>query len=36
MLTYKGPPVVTLRLGALYGPHGHYAFNRLFFGGISP
>jgi nucleoside-diphosphate-sugar epimerase len=27
----KGLPVVTLRLGALYGPHGHYAFNRLFF-----
>lgn len=24
-------PVVVLRLGALYGPHGHYAFNRLFF-----
>lgn len=29
--TNKGLPVVTLRLGALYGPHGHYAFNRLFF-----
>ena len=27
----KGLPVVVLRLGALYGPHGHYAFNRLFF-----
>jgi dihydroflavonol-4-reductase len=27
----KGLPVITLRLGALYGPHGHYAFNRLFF-----
>lgn len=27
----KGVPVVILRLGALYGPHGHYAFNRLFF-----
>jgi nucleoside-diphosphate-sugar epimerase len=27
----KGLPVVTLRLGALYGPYGHYAFNRLFF-----
>ncbi|MFC1974927.1 NAD-dependent epimerase/dehydratase family protein [Chloroflexota bacterium] len=27
----KGLPVVILRLGALYGPHGHYAFNRLFF-----
>lgn len=26
-----GLPVVVLRLGALYGPHGHYAFNRLFF-----
>ncbi len=26
-----GLPVVILRLGALYGPHGHYAFNRLFF-----
>lgn len=24
-------PVVILRLGALYGPRGHYAFNRLFF-----
>jgi dihydroflavonol-4-reductase len=32
-LTYpeQGLPVVVLRLGALYGPHGHYAFNRLFF-----
>ena len=27
----SGLPVITLRLGALYGPHGHYAFNRLFF-----
>lgn len=27
----KKLPVVVLRLGALYGPHGHYAFNRLFF-----
>jgi len=27
----KGLPVVILRLGALYGPHGHYAFNRIFF-----
>jgi len=27
----KGVPVVILRLGALYGPYGHYAFNRLFF-----
>jgi len=27
----RGLPVVVLRLGALYGPHGHYAFNRLFF-----
>ncbi len=27
----KGLPAVILRLGALYGPHGHYAFNRLFF-----
>jgi dihydroflavonol-4-reductase len=27
----KGLPLVILRLGALYGPHGHYAFNRLFF-----
>jgi len=26
-----GLPVVVLRLGALYGPYGHYAFNRLFF-----
>ena len=26
-----GLPVVVLRLGALYGPWGHYAFNRLFF-----
>lgn len=24
-------PVVVLRLGALYGPWGHYAMNRLFF-----
>ncbi len=29
--TEKKLPVVILRLGALYGPHGHYAFNRLFF-----
>jgi dihydroflavonol-4-reductase len=27
----KGVPAVILRLGALYGPYGHYAFNRLFF-----
>jgi nucleoside-diphosphate-sugar epimerase len=27
----KGLPAVILRLGALYGPHGHYGFNRLFF-----
>jgi dihydroflavonol-4-reductase len=27
----QGLPVVVLRLGALYGPYGHYAFNRLFF-----
>ena len=27
----KGLPVVILRLGALYGPYGYYAFNRLFF-----
>jgi dihydroflavonol-4-reductase len=27
----KGLPAVILRLGALYGPYGHYAFNRLFF-----
>lgn len=27
----KKLPVVVLRLGALYGPYGHYAFNRLFF-----
>jgi nucleoside-diphosphate-sugar epimerase len=26
-----GSPVIVLRLGALYGPWGHYAFNRLFF-----
>jgi nucleoside-diphosphate-sugar epimerase len=26
-----GLPVIVLRLGALYGPWGHYAFNRLFF-----
>ena len=26
-----GLPVLVLRLGALYGPYGHYAFNRLFF-----
>jgi dihydroflavonol-4-reductase len=29
--TRQGLPVVVLRLGALYGPYGHYAFNRLFF-----
>ena len=27
----KGLPVIVLRLGALYGPWGHYAFNRIFF-----
>jgi NAD+-dependent farnesol dehydrogenase len=27
----RGLPVIVLRLGALYGPGGHYAFNRLFF-----
>ncbi len=27
----QGVPVTILRLGALYGPYGHYAFNRLFF-----
>lgn len=27
----RGLPVIVLRLGALYGPYGHYAFNRLFF-----
>lgn len=27
----QGLPVTVLRLGALYGPYGHYAFNRLFF-----
>ena len=26
-----GAPVIVLRPGAFYGPHGHYAFNRLFF-----
>jgi nucleoside-diphosphate-sugar epimerase len=26
-----GLPVIVLRPGALYGPWGHYAFNRLFF-----
>jgi nucleoside-diphosphate-sugar epimerase len=26
-----GLPVIVLRLGALFGPWGHYAFNRLFF-----
>lgn len=26
-----GLPVIVLRVGALYGPWGHYAFNRLFF-----
>jgi nucleoside-diphosphate-sugar epimerase len=26
-----GLPAIVLRLGALYGPWGHYAFNRLFF-----
>jgi dihydroflavonol-4-reductase len=29
--TGRGLPVIALRLGALYGPHGHYGFNRLFF-----
>lgn len=29
--TEKGLPVVILRPGAFYGPHGRYAFNRLFF-----
>ena len=29
--TDQGLPVVVLRLGALYGPRGYYAFNRLFF-----
>jgi nucleoside-diphosphate-sugar epimerase len=27
----RGLPVIILRLGALYGPYGHYAFNRIFF-----
>ncbi|MDH3674035.1 MAG: NAD-dependent epimerase/dehydratase family protein [Anaerolineae bacterium] len=27
----QGLPTIILRLGALYGPYGHYAFNRLFF-----
>ena len=27
----KGLPLIVLRLGALYGPWGHYAFNRIFF-----
>jgi dihydroflavonol-4-reductase len=27
----SGLPVIVLRLGALYGPWGHYAMNRLFF-----
>lgn len=27
----RGLPGVILRLGALYGPYGHYAFNRIFF-----
>jgi nucleoside-diphosphate-sugar epimerase len=27
----SGLDIITLRLGALYGPGGHYAFNRLFF-----
>jgi dihydroflavonol-4-reductase len=26
-----GLPAIILRPGAFYGPHGHYAFNRLFF-----
>ena len=26
-----GLPVVVLRPGAFYGPHGHYAFNNMFF-----
>jgi dihydroflavonol-4-reductase len=29
--TEKGLPVVILRPGAFYGPHGRYAFNRMFF-----
>lgn len=27
----QGLPVVVLRPGAFYGPHGHYAFNKMFF-----
>jgi dihydroflavonol-4-reductase len=27
----RGAPVIVLRPGAFYGPHGQYAFNRLFF-----
>ncbi len=27
----QGLPVVILRPGAFYGPHGHYAFNKMFF-----
>ena len=27
----RGLPVIVLRPGAFYGPHGRYAFNRLFF-----
>src|SRR5581483_5743613 len=27
----QGLPIVILRPGAFYGPHGRYAFNRLFF-----
>ncbi len=27
----RGLPAIILRPGAYYGPHGHYAFNRLFF-----
>lgn len=27
----EGLPIVILRPGAFYGPHGRYAFNRLFF-----
>lgn len=27
----QGLPLIILRLGALYGPWGHYAFNRIFF-----
>jgi len=30
-LEERGLPAIILRPGAFYGPHGHYAFNRLFF-----